>query len=323
MDVNEAVDRLHRAHSAAGLGRVGVPTREIDPVLAEVADAIAPWRLPADLLAFWRGVDTETLALAPCPRPADPRLSLRLWRSHLAVDDALAAYFPWAYESHDFVLVELERSGVPGGGCFSWSGPGSALVQTFASVGGYVDLLATMIELREFTHHPQLGVLEFDPGRRWGDAQVVRLAAARQRGLSAPAARPAAEGAVITTVRSLLDRAQAGESPQGVIRARVVAVSSSASGERIQVTDGTGRLDLWCPASLCAGGPIIERRFEFDVVLRSGCHPMADVSEDLNGVERAARNGDLRTAVGLATPLYDRLFGAPAAAQARAIRPVG
>jgi hypothetical protein len=45
------------------------------------------------------------------------------------------------------------------------------------------------------------------------------------------------------------------------------------------------------------------------------------VAAGLTGVERAARAGDLPAAVALAAPLYDRLFGTPAAAQARAIRP--
>ena len=50
-------------------------------------------------------------------------------------------------------------------------------MRAFGSVTAYVDLLATMIDLREFTHHPELGVIEFDPARYWADAQAVRLAA--------------------------------------------------------------------------------------------------------------------------------------------------
>ena len=106
-----------------------------------------------------------------------------------------------------------------------------------------------------------------------------------------------------------------------MIRARVLAVSGSASGTRIQVSDGTGTLDVWCPASLSLGGPIIERRFEFEVALRPGCPAITDAADELSGVERATRRGDLKAAVMLATPLYDRLFRTPAAAQARAIRP--
>ncbi len=323
MDVSEAVDRLVSAHSTAGLGRVARPPAEVETTLAAIAKAIAPLRLPADLLAFWRGVDPDTLAVAPCPRPADPELALRLWQEHLADEPSLHRFFPWCYESHDFLLVELDgpdRDGPDrdGTGCCSWGGQNTPAVRAFASVTAYVDLLATMIDLREFTHHPELGVIEFDPARYWADAQAVRLAASdRGQRLRPPTGpRPG-----LTTVASLRAAAEAGDSPVGVIRARVLAVSGSASGTRIEVSDGTGTLDVWCPAALNLGGPIIERRFDFEVALRPGCPAITDAADELSGVERATRRGDLKAAVMLATPLYDRLFRTPAAAQARAIRP--
>jgi hypothetical protein len=327
MDANEVLDRLHRTHAAVGLGRLSGPGCQIEPVLQEIAAAVAPWRLPADLLTFWRSVDPDTLAVAPCPRPADPLLSLRLWQEHVFGDPvlgALGAYFPWGYESHDFMLVELDPAdAASGGACFSWAGAGSPVVRRFPSVAAYVDLLATMIELQEFVDHPQHGVIEFDPGRRWTDAQVVRLAGCQ--GPFADRAAMAWTDSPVTSVRALLDRAASGESPTGLIRARVVSLSGCAAGTRIEVDDGTGRLDLWCPAAL-AGGPILDRLFDFDVSLQPGVERMfdlADVSDGLRGIELATRKGDLRTAVGLATPLYDRLFGTPAPAQARAIRPAG
>jgi hypothetical protein len=329
---SEAVNRLQTAHAAAGLGRIAAPVDTIvtgdivetggtvDAVLAQLAAAIAPLRLPADLVAFWRAVDPDTLAVAPCPRPAGPELALRLWREHLAGQVALHRFLPWCYESHDFMLVELDGADGPGNGCFSWAGGPSPVVRAFSSVTAYVDLLATMLELREFTHHPQLGVLEFDPARCWADAQAVRLASGDRARTRARADQPRPG---LTTVAALRASAAAGETPSGLIRARVLSLSGSASGSRIQVSDGTGSLDVWCPASLCANGPVVDRRFEFDVTLQAGCQQLGDATDELRGVERATRRGDLRAAVMLATPLYDKLFRTPAAAQARAIRPVG
>ena len=157
-----------------------------------IAKAIAPLRLPADLLAFWRAVDPDTLAVAPCPRPADPELSLRLWQEHLAGEPSLHRFFPWCYESHDFLLVELDGPDARPSrhGCCSWGGQSTPAVRAFGSVTAYVDLLATMIELREFTHHPELGVIEFDPARYWADAQAVRLAAERPRARPRPPTSP-------------------------------------------------------------------------------------------------------------------------------------
>jgi hypothetical protein len=316
MDVTEAVDRLRRAHADAGLGQLARPGAEAEAALAQIVDAVAPWRLPADLLSLWRSIDPDSLAVAPCPRPAGPALALRLWRSHLSPDWGLESYFPWCYESHDFMLVELDEPDHARGDCFRWAGGSGPVVRAFASVAAYVDLLATMVELREFVHHTELGVIEFDPGRRWPDAQAVRLAAGQQ---------PQADQLLpteLTTVAQLLARAESGESPSGAIRARVVGLSGSASGQRIEVTDGTGRLDVWCPASLCAGGPLIDRMFEFRVTVQPGCQQLSDCGDALTGIERATRRGDIEAAVALATPLYDELFGTPAKAQAIAIHPL-
>jgi len=313
MDVIEAVDRLRAAHADAGLGNLRAPGGQSEWALGEIARSVAPLRLPNDLITFWRSVDPDTVVVAPCPRPAGPALSLRLWQRHCAVNPALASYFPWCYDSNEFLLIALDGGPRPAGECYGWSGGRSPMVCTFASVPAYLDLLATMIELREFVHHRELGVIEFDPGRRWPDAQAVRLAAH--------------DGPVdqcehrLTTVADLIERAEAGESPSGAVVARVVALSGTASGQRIEVTDGTGRLDVWCPASLCGTGPIIERSFEFHVTLRPGSQERTDAAETLRGIERATREGDLRAAVTLATPLYDQLFGTPAMAQATAVRP--
>lgn len=315
MDVIEAVDRLQQAHSAAGLGELRPPNAQAEWTLDQIARSVAPLRLPADLVTFWRMVDPDLIAVAPCPRPAGPALSLRLWQRHCAPDPTLAAYFPWCYDSHEFGLVGLGKPLADSGGCFGWAGAGSPVVRTFPSVAAYLDLLATMIELGEFVHHPELGVLEFDPARRWTDAQAVRLASA-DRGPATPCPHS------VTTIAALLREAEAGASPSGRIQATVAAVAGSASGQRIEVTDGTGRLDLWCPASLCAAGPTIERSFEFHVTVQPGVARVTDSATALSGIERATRSGDLRAAVSLAAPLYDELFGTPAQAQATAIRPL-
>lgn len=314
MDVNEAIGRLRNAHAAVGLGSLSRPGPRVETALTQLARAVAPLRVPTDLIAFWLAVDPDSISVAPCPRPAGPELALRLWREHLAPDWGLASFLPWCYESHDFTVVALDEPEHPRGECFGWAGGGSPVVRTFVSVAAYLDLLATMIELREFVHHVELGVLEFDPARRWPDAQAVRLAAAQT------SAAPPLVG--LTSVADLLARAESGQSPSGVIRARVVAVSCSASGQRLEVSDGTGRLDVWCPASLCGNGPVIDRRYEFDVMLTPGCQQLSDSESALNGVERATRSGDLRAAVMLATPLYDALYGTPAKAEAVAIRPL-
>ena len=79
---------------------------------------------------------------------------------------------------------------------------------------------------------------------------------------------------------------------------------------------------MWCPASFCSNGPTIDRAFEFHRDGAAGRAAHQTRRPLSSGIEQATRSGDLRTAVTLATPLYDELFGTPAQAQATAIRPL-
>ena len=315
MDVIEAVERLRRAHVDAGLGHLAEPGPQVREALAEISEAVAPWRLPNDLVTFWSSVDPDSFAVSPCPRPAGPGLALRLWRNRLSPDWGRESYVPWCDESHDYLLVELDEPTQTRGGCFSWAGGSVPVVQAFTCVAAYLDLFATMVELREFVHHRELGVVEFDPERRWPDAQAVRLAASRAK-IDGPL-----PSAAVTTVAELLERADSGASTTGTIRARVVSLAGCASGQRIEVSDATGHLDVWCPATLCGSGPLIDRLFDLQVTVRPGCQTRPDPAAALSQVERATRAGDMHAAVSLATPLYDELFGTPAKAEATALRP--
>jgi hypothetical protein len=56
--------------------------------------------------------------------------------------------------------------------------------------------------------------------------------------------------------------------PSGTVRGRVVHLVGSGAGRDVVVEDGTGSLDVWCPAAVCTYGPVLGRTFEFDVVVR-------------------------------------------------------
>ena len=218
---------------------------------------------PGDLLAQRRPGHHRARAVPSAGRTAPCRCGCGA--TSCAPDPALASYFPLVLRQPRVpAWSSSARAGRPrGGDCFGWAGGGSRSCARSRRSRRIVDLLATMIELREFVHHSELGVIEFDPGPRWPDAQAVRLAAGR-------AGRRAVVVGTSTTVADLLARAEGGESPSGAIRARVVALAGCASGQRIEVSDGTGRLDLWCPATLCGSGPMIDRQFEFQVTRAPG-----------------------------------------------------
>lgn len=57
---------------------------------------------------------------------------------------------------------------------------------------------------------------------------------------------------------------------RATIVARVVAPTGSAAWTRARVDDGTGLLDVECPAATTIPGPVIDGWFEFDVVVAAG-----------------------------------------------------
>ena len=253
--------------------------------------------------------------------------------------------FPVAYESHGFLFVELEDGRGKGGAVLEWGYAGSPFYVRFAALSGYVDLLATMIELGEFTRHERdtHSWVEFDPERRWEDAQAVRLTAVQplprlgaareidedvrhwpehwlaSNGLTSEVRSP--RGAT-TTVAELLRGAAAGTAVSGTIRATVTSLAGSGAGSRISVDDGTGDLDVWCPAAVSTYGPVIRRQFEFDVVVQPNPASPPDWHPEQREAQDRALAHDLEGAQSAVMDLYAKAFQTPAAAEATAIRPL-
>ncbi|HEV7755198.1 MAG TPA: hypothetical protein VGO94_04995 [Mycobacteriales bacterium] len=344
MGIDDSIDRLVRAYTTAGLGRIRPPGRKMQATVAEIVAAVAPLRLPDELLRFWERVDPRTVTVGPYPSLASPDFALQTWRDHRdAPGQVPRILFPVAYESHGFRLVELHGPATRGGACFGWGYTDAEFRLEFTSLTEYVDLLVTMIELGEFTTHRTLTRTrhEFDPDGRWGDAVVVRLAArlphpvyGNARAVDATATRwpehwLAADGAEDRTPRGataritdLLAAAEAGNPARGTIRGRVVELAGTAKGVRVRVNDGTDVLDVWCPAAVCAFGPAMRREFEFDVVVRPD--PSGDQSDafDTGEVQSRALPGDLEGAQAAAAEQSAQLFGTPSRAEATAVRPV-
>lgn len=340
--VEQAVERLAAAYRGEGVGRLRAPGRGVSRVLADVRREIAPLRLPEELERFWRLVDPESVTVAPYPRLTSPAFALRSWVMHRDESPGMTPrlLFPVACESHGFLFAELEDGTGQGGAVYEWGYGGSRFLLRFGGVAGYLDLLATMVELGELRRHDS-GWIEVDPDRRWADAAAVRLAAAdlpprvaaaadvdddprtwpehwlRSSGLDAEVRTPRGR---TTTVAELLRRAASGEA-RGTIHGTVTRLAGSGAGCRISVDDGTGELDVWCPAAICAFGPVIRRRFELDVVARHAAPP-PDWSSDQRRVQDDALVGSLEAAQAAAMDLYATAFQTTAAAEATAVRPL-
>ena len=343
--IDSAVDRLAAAYRHAGLPPLRAPDR-VDAVIEEIHAEIAPLRLPEELERFWRLVDPESVTVAPYPHPMSVAFALRSWRMHRDEAPGMAprALFPFAYESHGFLSIELEDGRGNGGTVLEWGYGDEAFRVRFPALSAYLDLLATMIESDELVRHDgSLGRVEFDPERRWPGAQAVRLASIGAlpglglereipqdvrawpehwllpEGLAADARTP--RGAT-TTVAALLRDAAAGGAAGGTIRARVSRLVGSADGRRVAVADGSGVLDVWCPTVVCTYGPIVEREFEFDVVVRPAPPAPPDWAPEHREIQQKALDHDLIGAQDAVARLYSMAFETPAAAEATAVRPV-
>jgi hypothetical protein len=315
--VDAAIDRLAEAHRQVGLPPIR-PAGDVGKTLVEIRSDLAPTRLPDEVEVFWRRVDPESMSLAPYPHPTSPDFALQSWRSHQDESPGMTPrlLFPVCYESQGFLFVELADDLGSGGAVLEWAYAGSPFYVRFPSLAAYIDLLAEMIEQRQFTLHRGHGLpwYEFDPEGRWPQAQAAALSAAqplpgfgvlteieedvrqwperwlRSNGLTPEHRRP--RGAS-TTVADLLRDAASGGPATGTVQGRVVSLVGSGRGCRVGVDDGTAVLDLWCPAAVTTYGPVMGREFEFDVLVRSD-----------------------------AATLDATAFGTPAAAEATAIRPM-
>jgi hypothetical protein len=346
--IDDAVRRLVGAYREAGLAAIGPATPGIEQVLVEIKREIAPLLLPEELVRFWQLVDPATISVAPYPRPTTAEFALDSWMSHRDEFPGMTPrlLFPVAYESHGFLFAELDDGQGEPGAVLDWGYGGSPFYVQFAALSGYVDLLATMIELGEFQRHETdtHSWVQFDPEGRWDDARAVRLAAAQplprlgasreidedvrqwpehwlaSNGLTSDMRSP--RGAT-TTVAELLRGAAIGTEVSGTIHATVTSLAGSGAGSRISVDDGTGVLDVWCPAAVSTYGPVIRRQFEFDVIVRPNPEPPPDWRPEQRDAQQYALVQDLGSAQSAAMGLYAKAFQTSAAAEATAIRPLG
>jgi hypothetical protein len=345
--IEDLVDRLVAAYRNAGLPPIRPATRGIDHILGEIQREIAPLRLPDELLRFWRLVDPSSVTVAPYPHPTTADFALNSWQAHRDEFPGMTPrlLFPIAYESHGFLFVELEDGRGEAGTVLEWAYAGSPFYVRFAALRHYVDLLATMIEVGEFARHEHEthSWIEFDPERRWPDAQTVRLTAAQplsrlgstreidedvrhwpehwlaSNGLTGEMRIP--RGAT-TTVAELLQGAAGGAMMSGTIQATVIRLAGSGAGSRVSVDDGTGVLDLWCPAAVSTYGPGIRRAFEFEVVVQPHAPAAPDWRADQQEVQDRALGHELEGAQEAVMRLYAKAFETPSAAEATAIRPL-
>lgn len=286
--MDSVVRRLQRGLAAVGappLLRQGAPA-----ALHDVAAAVAPLGLPAEVDRFWRLLDgsSSSLTCFPHPHATQPDFALDCWRQHQKqpgmTPDLL---FPVGYESHAFLLVELDGPQGGGGACFTWAYDGEEpFVLVAADLTTYLDVAAATLEAGQLHRHEHDGQVwhELDeqafhrslrerlrqhPHPTYGSAVEIgwNPASWPRHWLDSvgPAAKEQHARGATTTLAAL---AEHGSSPgtAGRVHARVREIWGFPEGLRVTVDDGTGVLDVWCPASATMFGPACDGRYEFELV---------------------------------------------------------
>jgi hypothetical protein len=141
----------------------------------------------------------------------------------------------------------------------------------------------------------------------------------RKRGIDPLDLRPRG---VSISVQALKEVAHATGGSRGTVQARVVQLAGSGAGYLLQIDDGTGVLDVWCPAGAVVFAPSIGATLEFDVVVTvdSVSEEVPDTSGAHGELQKRALAGDLPGAQEAARRLHHALFETRAAADATAVR---
>jgi len=339
-DVDAAIDRLDEALRSVGVAGLE-PPGAVGPV-AEVAAAVAPYVLPDELRIFWERVDAERVHVHTFPKIGSPASAL----SQLRIAREIAApvpiglppiLLPVDYASHCYGVVELATECDEGGSFLEFEFEAMPFVSR--SVADWLDLVAELLSEGSFELHDgwaeldhpavlanRLARLESSgPHPVYGDLRAIPGALE-----SWPAHWLAASGidlrsreplGATCTIAELVGAPGTGL-VAGRIHAEVVRLVGSAAGALVVVDDGSGTLDVWCPAGTSPWGPVHRLRFELEVTVERPVGAMPDLDSPHAELTRHALAGDLSSAQEAAIAFSERLQAHRAAAVATDVRPL-
>ena len=281
---DSAIERLDDALRAAGFEALAPAA---DPAAVEEVDAaLAPYSLPPDLRRFWERVDFPSLRVHgwSLPEPCDPRGALAVYRGNQEPGyfplGGPPLLFPFAAVSGDQWSVELASSWGPGGCVVSQ--PTGELRVAYPSFADLLEAYAELLEEGRFQRDGAYGAFPHEAERELQEARLRALdplfgdphsigedpttwpahwleSAGIDLGARAPQGRT-------RTIAEPAAAAAAGGSIDGT----VVRLIGSSAGSLVTVEDGTGSIDIWCPAGTSPWGPVHGQAFEFDVAVEDG-----------------------------------------------------
>jgi hypothetical protein len=339
-DLDSALDRLDEALRLAGLEGLEPPGDVT--ALADLASAVYPYALPSQLRRFWERVDAERITVFAFPIVGSPAAA----REHMRLLQDLGEpvpivpppiFLPVDYASHCYGVIELESAWAEGGMLFEWDFDDVRVVAR--SLADRIDLLAELLSEGHFERGE--GFVSLDH-RAEQEKRLERLVASELHPLygdlreiptaleSWPAHWLAASGIDLRerrplgathTIAELVTAANDGPAT-GRIHAEVVRLVGSGAGTLVVVDDGSGTLDVWCPAGTSPWGPVHRSRFELEVTVEGPVGAMPDLDSPNAEITRHALAGDLGSAQEAAIAFSEQLQTHRAAAVATDIRPL-
>lgn len=285
--IDAAIDRLQVALEAAGLSAL-VPA-DADEILAEIAAAISPYALPADLARFWERVRIEPDAFPvsgwTMGALSPPVEALEAYRLNIGHESAGSfgppLLFPVARHAETQWSVELQSEWAAGGVVVSHL---DDMRLEYPSFTDLVEVYAEIVEERAYLPGPQpalLHAVEQEKQRCRLDDPTLRLVYGPSLGVSAdPAGWPAhwlASAGIdpdsriplgaTHTVAELVSSAREGRPAVGRIHGEIVRLDGVGRDCVLVIDDGTGQLAVSCPAGTSPWGPIHRQRVELDVTI--------------------------------------------------------
>ena len=102
----------------------------------------------------------------------------------------------------------------------------------------------------------------------------------------------------------------------------MIRLAGSGAGALVVVDDGTGTLDVWCPAGTSPWGPVHRTRFELEVTVDGPVGALPDLDAPHAEITRHALAGDLESAQRATLAFHEELDRHRPAAVASDIRPL-
>ena len=299
-DIDAAVGRLDEALRVAGLP--GLEPASDTASIAEVADHVAPYVLPAELRRFWEQVDPGPIAVYTFPMLRGPGHALEQLRmlGELGQEPPLGPppmLLPFDYASHCYGVIELGSEWGNGGTIFELEFDHVPIVSH--SLADRIDLLAELLAEGRFDRGDDYVSLDHLAEQ---ERRIARLEAALPHPVygdlraipaeleSWPAHWLAASGVDLRdrvplgathSVAELVAATEHGVS-RGRIHALVTSLVGSSEGTFVDVDDGTASLAVWCPSGTSPWGPVHRQRFEFELAIEG---PAPAVATDIRPLD--------------------------------------